>query len=369
MQQILSTPVLRHVRRPLAHTPMTTPASDLRWHLLDLVRRCRSRLALRDRDIAVLRGLLSLLPASASQRMVFASNRVLIDRCDGIDERTLRRRLAHLESKGLLARRHSPNGKRYRVRDAENVTQLAYGLDLEPLFAIQSHLEALAEDCAREGQRIAVLKARLRDALYHAGPATPPDLAEECRLSLRRTLTSERLQALLQRLLETAEVAALPSPTRPETPILTASDGQNDRHIQSSDKESLNKKQAEKAAEDHDDLTVAECMDLAPSARAMATEKPRSWHEVIQLSALLGPAIGLDRPILQEAEARLGPHGSALAIIGLVEAFDRIRNPGAYLRALLNTARDRGLNLCRMFRSLAKPPSDRRQRGGACIPG
>src|SRR5690606_21262225 len=138
---------------------------------------------------------------------------------------------------GLLARRHSPNGKRYRVHDPDNVTQLAYGLDLEPLFVIQSHLEALAEDCARDRQRIAVLKARLRDALYRAGQDTPPDLAEECRLSLRRALTSEQLEALLHRLLEPAEVPSLPSRIQPETPILTASDGQNDRHIQSSDKE------------------------------------------------------------------------------------------------------------------------------------
>jgi replication initiation protein RepC len=97
MEHVMSSPVQRHVRRTNpsyqddhgAVTPIKT--EDARWSLLDLVRRCRKPLGLRDRDVAVLRGLLSFVPQAAdpSTLVVFASNRVLIERCDGIDERTL----------------------------------------------------------------------------------------------------------------------------------------------------------------------------------------------------------------------------------------------------------------------------------------
>ena len=109
MEQITSTPMLRHARRPnlssqKPHAPTLAADKDKRWHILDLAKVCRQRLKLRDRDIAVLRGLLSLLPSQArpDQMVVFASNRVLMDRCDGIEERTLRRRLAHLQDLSLI---------------------------------------------------------------------------------------------------------------------------------------------------------------------------------------------------------------------------------------------------------------------------
>ena len=135
MEHFVISPMHQHDRRTVSLSAKQRPATekDTRWHLLDLVKSCRQRLTLRDRDIAVLRGLLSLLPTSATpdQLVVFASNRVLIERCDGIDERTLRRRISHLQSCGLLHRRASPNGKRYQVRD-DVAARITYGLDLTP---------------------------------------------------------------------------------------------------------------------------------------------------------------------------------------------------------------------------------------------
>lgn len=167
MEHVMSSPVQRHVRRTnssyLNDRSTVTPvkAEDARWSLLDLVRRCRKPLGLRDRDVAVLRGLLSFVPQSADPNslVVFASNRALIERCDGIDERTLRRRLANLKANGLLARKSSPNGKRYRVQDECAEAKLTYGIDLAPLFAIRDHLIALAEECSREEIRCKALRS------------------------------------------------------------------------------------------------------------------------------------------------------------------------------------------------------------------
>jgi replication initiation protein RepC len=376
MEQITSTPMLRHARRPnlLSQKPQAPTVAvdkDKRWHILDLAKTCRHRLKLRDRDIAVLRGLLSLLPSQArpDQMVVFASNRVLIDRCDGIDERTLRRRLAHLQDCGMLERRTSPNGKRYQVRNEHQDALLTYGIDLAPLFHSQSHLEALAEECRHETVRIKVLRCLIRDALFKTPPHQITDVQKEAQRALRRVLDSNQLQQILSQVEEAAPVM-IPQFTdnvTPPTTHLTVSDGQNDRHIQSSYKdnleseggesETLNKPAREKksANVDHADITVDECMDLARTAREVAPKQPRCWEDLIDLSTSLAPAIGLQGTVIHEAEKHLGRHGCALAVLGLVEAFGRVRNPEAYLTALVQRRLKQGLDLVRMFRSLVRP--------------
>lgn len=368
--------MLWHTRRanlsslkPHEQTP--TADKDRRWHILDLAKTCRQRLKLRDRDIAVLRGLLSLLPSQArpEQMVVFASNRVLIDRCDGIDERTLRRRVAHLQACGMLTRRTSPNGKRYQVRNEHHDALLTYGIDLAPLFQIQSHLEALAEDCRHEAVRTKVLRSLIRDVLFKTPPHQITDVQIEAQRALRRVLDSNQLQQILSQLEEAASVMIpqfTDNVTLPTT-HLSVSAGQNDRHIQSSYKdnlesegaknETLSKPAREKksANVDHADITVDECMDLARTAREMAPKQPRCWEDLIDLSTSLAPAIGLQGAVIHEAEKHLGKHGCALAVLGLVEAYGRVRNPEAYLTALVRRRLKQGLDLVRMFRSLVRP--------------
>jgi len=315
--------------------------------------------------------LLSLLPSQArpDQMVVFASNRVLIDRCDGIDERTLRRRIAHLQNCGMLERRTSPNGKRYQVRDDHQVALLTYGIDLTPLFHIQSHLEALAEDCRHETVRIKVLRSLIRDVLFKTPPHEITDIQNQAQRALRRVLDSNQLQQILSQLEKAAPVMTpqFTDNVTLRTTYMSVSDGQNDRHIQSSDKDSLESERAESetlsthdcekksANVDHADITVDECMDLARTAREMAPKQPRCWEDLIDLSTTLAPAIGLQGTGIHEAEKHLGRHGCALAVLGLVEAFGRVRNPEAYLTALVQRHLKQGLDLVRMFRSLVRP--------------
>lgn len=369
MQQIMSTPAQTRVRRmgqasPVPPCPATTSPSDPRWSLLDLVRTCRKALQLRDRDVAVLRGLLSLVPASAEPeaRIVFASNRVLIERCDGIDERTLRRRLDHLGKQGLLRRRMSPNGKRYRVRDTGETVALTYGIDLAPLFALRDHLEALAEQVRQDAIRCKALRAVIRDVLYWHSDALPVDLVETANRALRRVLTADALQEIAEELRSEAQIAS--GPHHSETREMTVSDSQNDRHNQSSYKENLDSEEAgevrdmaeceQTAADASNDITVQECIELSPNAQSLAPCPARSWEDVIVLSASLAPAIGLKREDVDRAQSAMGRHGCALAVLGMIESFVRIRNPRAYLHALSKRASEGGLDAVRMFRSLTK---------------
>ena len=370
--------MLRHARRtnlsslkPHEQTPAAD--KDKRWHILDLAKTCRQRLKLRDRDIAVLRGLLSILPPQArpDQMVVYASNRVLIDRCDGIDERTLRRRIAHLQACGMLTRRTSPNGKRYQIRNEHHDTLLTYGIDLAPLFNIQGHLEALAVDCRHEAVRVKVLRAMIRDVLFNTPPHQTTDVQTEAQRALRRVLDADQLQQILSQLEEVApiDIPQLTNISSLPTTHLSVSDGQNDRHIQSSYKDNLESERAESqttripanhkknALMNQADITVDECIELATTAKAMAPKQPQCWEDLIDLSTSLAPAIGLQRAVIHEAEKHLGRHGCALAILGLVEAFGRIRNPEAYLTALVQRRLKQGLDLVRMFRSLVRPIS------------
>ena len=378
MEQITSTPMLRHARRtnlsslkPHEQTPAAD--KDKRWHILDLAKTCRQRLKLRDRDIAVLRGLLSILPPQArpDQMVVYASNRVLIDRCDGIDERTLRRRIAHLQACGMLTRRTSPNGKRYQIRNGHNDTLLTYGIDLAPLFNIQDHLEALAVDCRHEAVRVKVLRAMIRDVLFNTPPHQTTDVQTEAQRALRRVLDADQLRQILSQLKEVASIdnPLLTNISSLPTTHLSVSDGQNDRHIQSSYEDNLESERAESqttripandkknAPMNQADITVDECIELATTAKAMAPKQPQCWEDLIDLSTSLAPAIGLQRAVIHEAEKHLGRHGCALAILGLVEACGRIRNPEAYLTALVQRRLKQGLDLVRMFRSLVRPIS------------
>lgn len=372
MEHVMSSPVQRHVRRtkPSYHDDRRTVApvtkEDARWSLLDLVRRCRKPLGLRDRDVAVLRGLLSFVPRSAdpSTLVVFASNSALIERCDGIDERTLRRRLAHLKANGLLARKSSPNGKRYRVMDECAETRLTYGIDLSPLFAIRDHLIALADECSRDEIRCKALRSVIRDILYNQAADIQPAVRDLAYRSLRRSLSSDQLADLIQKLQnELPQAGAEPSSV---TESVTGSDRQNDRHIQKSKKENYESEcaaenassgvctndQATNDEERDSDITVSECMALAKNAASFASSGAKDWSDVVRLSDTLAPAVGLARIDVENARDAMGALGSALAILGIVEAFDRIRRPKAYLQALTKRAAKEGIDVVRMFRSL-----------------
>ena len=388
MEHFAKSPMHQHVRRQSISSSKPpveacSGAKDQRWHLLDLARISMRRLKLRDRDIAVLRGLLSLLPAQArpDQLVVFASNRVLMERCDGIDERTLRRRIAHLQSCALMSRRTSPNGKRYQVRDEEDGTRLTYGIDLAPLFQNQHHMETLAVDCRRETLRVRTLRAMIRDALFKRSTYDLGDLQGEAQKALRRVLDSGQLQEILTQIEEVSPLKTDQTLATYENIAedLTARHGQNDRHIHSSNKELLESEEAEiklvrstppvqqPRYTGQADISVAECLELASTAKAMAPTLPLCWNDLIALSNQLAPAIGLKRPLVHEAEKYLGRHGCALAVLGLVEAFDRVRNPEAYLSALVKRAIKDSLDVVRMFRSLARPKYGA-LLGAQCIP-
>ena len=212
--------------------PAKRPLSDPRWVALEAVKAARKTLRLTDRDITVLRGMLSFIPADRwdGPLMVHAANRTLQDRCDGMEERTLRRRLAHLCQIGLITRHQSPNRKRYVVRDEDGATVLAYGFSLMPLRQCLAQVQDMAAHERIEALRLRALKALLRDTIHHA--ALDGDTMAAMLRLLRRKASAAELTAALEAL-----PARNHSATIENTPPMTDSDRQTVRHIQSSKKE------------------------------------------------------------------------------------------------------------------------------------
>jgi replication initiation protein RepC len=252
------------------------------------------------------------------------------------------------------------------VRDDTADVRLTYGIDLSPLFAIRNHLTALAEQCLRNEIRAKALRSVIRDILYHHAACIQPELAEHASRSIRRSLSCDQLEEIVKQL-----QAELPTTTTPDTivtAVLTVSDSQNDRHIQSSRKENYESERTRKKQspenpaatpsscknEESSDITVAECMALAKNAAAFAMLPAQDWNDVVLLSDTLAPAIGLEKHDIDNARRTMGSLGSALAILGLVEAFEKIRRPRAYLHALTKRASEEGFDFVRMFRSLTK---------------
>lgn len=336
--------------------------TDPRWLVLSYVQQARRDLGISDREIAVLRGLLTFLSAEDWGRsmIVFASNRVLAERCGGVEERTLRRRISRLEDAGLVLRRLSPNRKRYRVKEVDGSPALTFGIDLTPMAERLAELTERAEAVQRLERQMLTLKAKIRYRLFDLQKANhPPCPAEEAaRLMLRRVCDISALIEVLE---------ALPMPNREAeedaaAPILSDSDRQNVRHIQKSDKDLKEKNSAgfeavavsttPSQAVKPEDISLAECLDAVPSAVEFATRPIRSWPEAADLATGLAPALGIDPRAMAIAEHSLGRFGATLAVLGLTQAHHRIHKPSAYLTALSRRAEANGLDYVRMFRSL-----------------
>lgn len=315
-------------------------------------------------SLAVLRALLTFVTPNefrAGRVIVHPSNRTLSERAMIACERTLTRHITRLVNLGLVARRHAPNGKRFSVRDASGSPALIFGLDLTPLLQRVAELRAAADAAAQNAAQARIARARLLNAIFEAetdGRISSAE-ADDLRKISRRKLSAAEFTAA-------TKTIPLPSPaTRIATDHLVdktaVSDRQNDCR-QDSEKD-LNEEQVAKNSTQagkwkpgmlrkaQKSLTVANVLEAVPNARCFAMKIPESPDDLHHLADSLAPSLGIDRETYGRAKEVLGVTGAVLAVLGLTEAYGRIRKPGAYLARLTWQAR-RGLDVQRMFRSL-----------------
>ncbi len=340
------------------------------WEILDALTSCRTEFDLTSASITVLRALLSFLPKTDEQRsdpfLVWPSNEALAQRADGMDERTLRRHLARLSDAQLIERRSSPNGKRFALRMRKSIV-VAYGFNLSPLFARKSQILEIAEAKRIEAAQAEIQRARILDYLHklaaqrEASGDSPVsiDRDREIRKLLRRSIRAQNLADLAKSL------GQLLGDNELEAAVLSASNSQNDRHHQKTDKESL-----ESVAQDHEaatfvdnhnqdqgltygngDLTLEDCLEAASESVAFSPEPVRSWRDLIRLGETLAPMIGIGSELMDHVRRAMGPLGASISVLCLVQRTGKIARPAAYLRTLAQRADSGQFSLIALVRS------------------
>jgi len=328
---ILATPA------PAARKP------DDRWSVLvDLVK-CRQAYGLNDRDLAVLRGLISCLPkADCGKTFVFASNITLSNRTDGMNERTLRRHLAKLIAAGLIVRHASPNGKRYVRRNHMGQAALAFGFDLSPFFDQHEAITTKAAAARQEAEAVAALREELSLLRHHVSEADL-EFANNIRKILRRHLTSDALRAVINA--TKTKISAADGAVSPCG--MTANDSHFVRHKQKSIKDLVS---SEKCCEiEHGektdggakqkpplqtlpslDIVIEACSDIG----VYAAEPVRTWADLIRFADIIAPMLQIDRRVVAEARHSMGAAAAAVTVLCILQMGASVRSAAAYLRGL-----------------------------------
>jgi replication initiation protein RepC len=364
--------------RPRSATQVSCEGPD-KWALLDRLTTAADCFELSHRTLTVLKALLSFLPSrhipDGAAGIVFASNARLSERLHGMPESTLRRHLAQLVRVGLIARHDSPNRKRF-ARNRGGAIALAFGFDLSPLVVQSDMIETAAQAAEARRERLQALRDRvlvLRHALIRQGGAE--GVANEAGRILRRK-PDEAALTLLENALRDAlespativdEAEAEPVSPAPSTGQMSASDGENERHIQDSIKpyfdseQQIGPKNALSHSADNIDgqgkepkkgVTLAEVVAACKEIKSFFPEAMRNWSDIVRIGDQIAPMLGIDPPVLNEAKRDMGAESAAVTVLCLLEKAATIRSPGAYLRRLTQMARNGAFSLNPMVAAL-----------------
>ncbi len=361
-----------------------------KWKLFRAVCEARPLLGLTDRALTVLDALLTFHPGEeldeADGLIVFPSNAQLSLRARAMTPATLRRHLAALVEAGLIARKDSPNGKRYARRDRQGEIGEAYGFSLAPLLARAEEIETLAAEVAAERQHLRILREKLTlcrrdiskliDAALEEGAAgdwiavmaTFRTLVTAIpRVPDIETLTPllaefEALRANIVNMLESQE----------NTENMSANESHFARHKQNSKPNSLS--EIEQCFETKPGATVepeTEAVEPIETMRTLETKaaagkRPlgdapafplglvlqacpqmadygpggavRTWRDLMAAAVVVRSMLGVSPSAYETACSVMGPENAATVIGCILERAGQITSAGGYLRDLTRRA-------------------------------
>lgn len=96
-------------------------------------------------------------------------------------------------------------------------------------------------------------------------------------------------------------------------------------------------------------ITVPMITEACREYQAFFPDQPRGWHDLIAMSHRLAPMLGIDPPVLHEAQRIMGAERAAATVLCLLERASEIRKPGAYLRRLTQVARKGSFSVSAML--------------------
>ena len=353
----------QHITAPLgsrsAEDLPTTHSQPDRFSLIEVVRKASTALGLKAPIIATLDALLSCLPPKRSHNFVFASNATIAFKRNGISDRTIRRHVAQLAEAGLLARSDSPNRKRFSKSDMSTGSVLRFGFDLSPLFKSYDQICAMAEDCAKQASHISYLRTKVRCAIARTIVLDGISIdAENALRALRRKLSAEELCSILDDLVSVEENQGTDCSAEMSTDAeMSATDGQNVRHHHISKKELIDSDVAEKTEDphlQHHQISIGSLVGACKEAASYLQHPAESLSDVIGHARTLAPMMGIDSTTYRAAEDRLGELRTAVTVWGLLQMQGKIRQLGAYFRAITTGKRSAAFDPWTMINTLVK---------------
>lgn len=343
-----------------------------KWVLLKDAVQARESLGVSDRDLSVLSALLSFHPGtildSCQQATVFPSNATLARRLHGMPESTLRRHIAALVKAGLIARRDSPNGKRFARRGHDGCIERAFGFDLGPLRSRAAEIAAAAEDARAKAVELRRIREEvsvsLREAsavlqrisqLSQIGQSELAATLAEMQRQIRRKLKLDALYKLYDR--SQLVLRELRSILAAGTDEMGGNGIQNERHHNSIEPEDSD---SEKGEIDNDQgdasasISLTSILAAAPDIVDYTTQPVRTWRDLVAVSAFVAPMMGISSALWNQARLCMGDDTAAATVACILQRAHRIRSPGAYLRTLVKKAEASSYSVAVMINGLTR---------------
>lgn len=353
MKQDHQTSFGRHNRVVPASASTSPDDSELldKWKLLAALTDAADEFDLNHRNISVLRALLGFYPdrsigTTRHSAIVFPANRTLSARLGGMPESTLRRHIAALIAAGIVSRHDSANRKRF-ARGRGNDTSVAFGFDLSPLARLAPRIVARADQAAKTRAHLQMLRAEL-GALRQALIAQDGDnkITQDAFRMLRRKPDADTLMPAI------AQIKALLNADE-----MSASDNQNERHIQGESKIFSETRVVKKMHPEEETTSLDVIVETCTEYQALFPEAAPNWPSLSRVAYALAPMMGIERPVYAEAVDVMGPRRAIAVVLLMLEGLATIGNPGGYFRTLTQQCRAGEMNISTLVRRLAPKPA------------
>ncbi|MBD0416806.1 plasmid replication protein RepC [Oryzicola mucosus] len=376
-----------------------------KWKLFRACCEARPMLGVTERSLTVLDALLSFLPGDelvAGQGLVvFPSNAQLSLRARGMAPATLRRHLAVLVETGLVARKDSPNGKRYARRGGEGEIDEAYGFSLTPLLARASEIETMAAQVIADREFLRVTRERLticrRDVaklIASAMEENVPGNWEQISVIYRRLVDSiprsptiENLSPVLEELAMLRDEIVNILEMQLNSQKMNASESHIERHIQNSNPDSLTELEPCFEKKQGEELTDSRPVGHRPVERLEQTQlksfplglvlqacpqiadygpggKVGNWRDLMSAAVIVRSMLGVSPSAYEDACLTMGPENAATIIACILERGGHINSAGGYLRDLTRRAERSEFAIGPMLMALARANSPATSRTG-----
>src|SRR5271155_1133728 len=369
---------LAHVATQAAASARPPDKVVHKWKVFKAICVARPRIGVSERALAVLNALISFYPDTTltgeDDLIVFPSNELLCLRTHGMPASTLRRQLAALVDAGLIVRRDSPNGKRYARKGRGGEIKLAFGFDLAPLVVRAEDFEGMAREIEAEVRAIRLAKERItlcrRDIAKMVatgieegvptqragqGPASWQEVHAIFRSlveGVSRTARLEELEAAAEALSSLADDILNLLEIQVKTTNMSANESQNERHIQTSNPDSLIDLEPSlregRAARAEPNLPptlppektypLGMVLNACPDIVDYAKGRIANWRDFLATAAVVRPMLGISPSAWEEARTVMGEAEAAVVVACLLQRSSTIQSAGGYLRELTRKA-------------------------------